>query len=140
MKNLEQMYKEWAIEEGYEWSNPVSMFCSNIGYHGLIESIEHEIITYFDEKDYQGSSVFILEDGDKIGYLVFGWGSCSYCDALQACDTIYDLEKLRTNLFDSIIWFDSKKDLKHFIMNHDYEADYLGEEITKEITDYAKSL
>lgn len=42
--------------------------------------------------------------GHEWGYLNFGWGSCSGCDALQACDSYEDLDSLRKQLVADIHW------------------------------------
>lgn len=44
-----------------------------------------KIIIQVNDGDYQEDSYILLEDDGRYGYLSFGWGSCSGCDALQAC-------------------------------------------------------
>ena len=41
-----------------------------------------------------------------VAYLNFGWGSCSYCDALEACDTIAEVNELMGQLYRSVRYFD----------------------------------
>lgn len=68
-------------------------------YGPLIESIGHEVLVKVDDDDYQGDSNVLFRRADgAFGYLNFGWGSCSGCDALQACDSYEDLESLRNSL------------------------------------------
>jgi len=55
-------------------------------YTPLISYFGH-IILRVDDTDYQGDSRVLYEEGERYGYLNFGWGSCSGCDSLQACDT-----------------------------------------------------
>ena len=91
-----------------------------------------EIIIHVDRGDYQGDSLLIYKnDNGQFGYLCFGWGSCSGCDALQACDGVEDLQELMDHLYNSIIWFDSKESLSTFIKEHNWNGDYFGEESTE---------
>jgi hypothetical protein len=74
--------------------------------------------------DYQGDSRFLLKDGERVGWLQFGWGSCSGCDALEACDSKADFDELAASLKSEVKWFDSKKAALKFFEEHDWEADY----------------
>jgi hypothetical protein len=73
----------------------------------------------------------VFDDG-KYGYILFGWGSCSGCDALQACDDMEDLNALAQSMWDSIAWYDTPQELINWIKTHDYEGDcleYYGDEL-----------
>ena len=74
---------------------------------------------------YSGDSYVIYESDGKYGYLNFGWGSCSGCDALQACDSINEVQELMDRLYNSIKWFDSLSDLKTYFATKDWELDYV---------------
>lgn len=74
--------------------------------------------------EYQGDSYLIIKNDDKYGYLNFGWGSCSGCDALQACTNIHDVQELMDRLYSQIQWFDSLKDLKEYFSTKDWPLDY----------------
>ncbi len=76
-------------------------------YQPMLESFGHDIVLQVDEDDYQGDSYVLFRDADRYGYLRFGWGSCSGCDALQGSKTIEEVEELRQELFDSIQWGDA---------------------------------
>jgi len=93
-------------------------------YKPLLESMGHEIVLQVDDQDYQGDSRLLLKDGDRYGLLIFGWGSCSGCDALQACDTLRQVDGLRRELYDSIIWKDSAAGMLSFIRDRDWLAQY----------------
>jgi hypothetical protein len=71
-------------------------------YGSLLASLG-PIAVRTDQNDYQGYS-WVLYDfgGDSVGFLRFGWGSCSGCDALQACSTYREIEELRDSLESSI--------------------------------------
>ena len=85
------------------------------------------ILLQVDEKTWQGDSWLIYQKDNKFGYLSFGWGSCSGCDALQACNTIKDVQKLMDSLYNSITWYDSLDELKDKLLNKDWELCYEGQ-------------
>lgn len=72
-------------------------------YTPLLKSLG-DIIARVDQDDYQGDSWVLFRDGDRFGYLQFGWGSCSGCDSLQSCDSYAEIEKLREDLLSKIRW------------------------------------
>jgi hypothetical protein len=81
------------------------------------------IIIKVDDDDYQGDSRVLYKGyDDKFGVLVFGFGSCSGCDALQACDSYDDLEQLRLQLESSIKWGIVSETLEYLI-GHDWDVD-----------------
>ena len=82
------------------------------------------ILLQKDEQDYQGDSFLIYEKDDKYGYLTFGWGSCSGCDALQACNTIDEVQELMDKLYSDIKWFDSLDALKEYFEKIDWTLKY----------------
>lgn len=76
-------------------------------YQPIINSFG-DIVVQIDENGYQGDTWVLFKNNDKYGYIQFGWGSCSGCDALQACNTYDDVENLIDEMANSIMWFDSK--------------------------------
>lgn len=82
------------------------------------------ILLQKDEQDYQGDSFLIYEKDDKYGYLTFGWGSCSGCDALQGCNSISEVQELMDRLYSSIEWFDSLDALKEYFEETDWTLQY----------------
>lgn len=77
-----------------------------------------------DDNDYQGDSRVLYRDGNRYGYLQFGWGSCSGCDALQACGSYEDLDTLIENLRESVRWWESSEEAIAWLTKHDWNADY----------------
>ncbi len=112
MKNVRDIYKEGC----------------NSDYEPLLNSFEYGIVVAEDEDDYQGSSWRLFKDRDRCryGYLEFGWGSCSGCDALQACSSYEDLEKLQKFLHSRIHWFETLKECKKWFMKHNWEGSWCG--------------
>jgi len=96
-------------------------------YSPLLTSFGYEIFLKVDDTDYQGDSRLLFKDGERIGLLIFGWGSCSGCDALQACGSFNEVEVLRAQLHEQIKWFESKAEARNYFLTHDWAGDYHGE-------------
>lgn len=92
-------------------------------YHPMLEEFG-DIITKVDEDGYQGDTWILYNDGGRYGYLQFGWGSCSGCDALQGCGSIEEVQELMDSLYESIRWFDNKNEAKQWFATHDFKGDY----------------
>lgn len=72
---------------------------------------------------YSGDTRALLKKNSLYGYLEFGWGSCSGCDALEGCVTDSDFEELRNDMAGDIIWR-TKSEMKKFLLEHDWDGDY----------------
>ena len=83
-----------------------------------------EILLQVDDNNYQGDTRVLYRDGTRYGWLNFGWGSCSGCDALQACHTIEQIQSLMDSLYSEITWFDSATTAIEFFKTHDWKGDY----------------
>ena len=115
MKDVKQLYPEISHNEDAFWE------CSN--YNPILEEIG-TILIQVDDNDYQGDSRILYEKNGKYGYLIFGWGSCSGCDALQACRDVRELQSLADSLENSVKWFDSLDVLKEYFKSKDWELEY----------------
>ena len=95
-------------------------------YEDIVKCFGEPII-YIEEDTYQGDTWAIVKRVSKCariyGYIQFGWGSCSGCDALQACSTIEELQDLVNELENSINWM-SKKEFVKWATHHDFPGDY----------------
>lgn len=116
MKDIREVYPD--VNEGY--------FCVG-NYTPLLESFGYEIVEHGSDNDYQGDDYLLFRDGDRYGLLVFGWGSCSGCDALQACNSYEDIDGLRASLHDQIKW-DSAASLLTYMEGKDWELEWYGRE------------
>jgi len=112
MKTAKELY-----EKDTEWG----FYISN--YQPMLEEFGN-ILIQVDQADYQGDSWLLYKNDGKYGYLCFGWGSCSGCDALQACSSMSQVQELMDDLYNSIAWFESKEDALNYFTSHDFEADY----------------
>jgi len=112
-KDLEPDYKE----DGY---------FSAYNYQPLLESYGFKIIVQEDENSYQGDSFVLYQHEELFGILIFGWGSCSGCDALQACGSPDEVMELRKELFREIKWFDKIRKLQEYINSKNRDYSYYG--------------
>lgn len=67
------------------------------------------------DRDYQGDTYALLEKNGAFGFLKFGWGSCSGCDALQACRTYADAGALADNIVEQVVWHTSAKKMIKYL-------------------------
>lgn len=126
--------QEERAERGYYWYSPCN-------YSAIVDYIG-KVAVQASDNDYQGSTYVLYDDPSKgFGYLCFGWGSCSGCDALQACESNEDLAGLIRQLEESVEW-KTKYDLLKYMKEHDWEGDwhYHQEEHKKFVADAIKYL
>jgi hypothetical protein len=99
-----------------------------LGYESILALFGQEVV---DQRigSHQGDTLVLLKQpGSEVyGYLCFGWGSCSYCDALQSCKSYEDLDELIESLRAMVIWKNAH-DMKKFFLEHDWKGDYQGSE------------
>ncbi len=104
----------------------------DLGEHGYFCASDYQpIVDHFgtvvlqvEEEDYQGDTWVLYDDtGKGFGYLQFGWGSCSGCDALQGCDSYAEIGELIQQLEGSIRWA-PRAELLKFFNEHDWQGDY----------------
>ena len=95
-------------------------------YEDLIESFEVKVILSRHDRDYQGDSYYLLQNCDEYGILIFGWGSCSGCDALEAClGDSESLTALRDDLWQSIMWL-SREAMESYVSIKDFKLEWYG--------------
>ena len=98
-------------------------------YEPLIESIGVKILVKVEDNSYQGDAICLLQDENdenRYGVLVFGFGSCSYCDALQGCKSYEELEELRNTLANSIFWGSKETVSDYILKKHDWKGTHLS--------------
>lgn len=130
MKTVAEMYPNFESHYGAS------------DYEPMLDSFGYERVLQVDDSDYQGDSrvLYLDRTTGRVGYLQFGWGSCSGCDSLQACGTADDVAALQASLHDQIRWFDSQKAALEWFETHDWEGDYSwGREEQKQFIDAAKA-
>ena len=88
-----------------------SFFMPDVSYDQIIAAMDLYPVIMLEENDYQGDSIALLRsEFNNYGVLTFSWGSCSGCDALQAAETLDDINKLRSELYSKIHWEKDHKD------------------------------
>ncbi len=119
MKPICEVYPNEAKTE-----HDCGSFYGPCDYGPMLDSMGYETLLQVDDNDYQGDSRLLLRSGTRYGILIFGWGSCSGCDSLQACETMKAVDELRTSLLGDIKWFDSREECARYFDTHDWEGDY----------------
>jgi hypothetical protein len=87
-------------------------------YDALIETMGYD--------DYQGDTFLLVRKGERYGVLMYGWGSCSGCDAAQAVGSLKEANELRDQLYNGITWNDSLEDLTKWLAGDDEELQWYG--------------
>lgn len=83
-------------------------------YNVIVEKWGYDVAHFETFGSYQGDHVAVLRDGDRWGWVVIGYGSCSGCDALEAIvpwDGPYwndEVQALSDSLRDAIHWDSSE--------------------------------
>ena len=78
-------------------------FYTEDSYDSLVASAG-TIIKDWNIGSYQGDYVYLLKNGDKFGFVVVGYGSCSYCDSLESCDSQAEVDELKESIVKDIFW------------------------------------
>ena len=113
------------------------------GFTGDYEDlIEYEIVKSFSMGDYEGDYTFHLTDKmGRHGFLVVGYGSCSHCDALQACVTLADVQRLQEEILNDIRWFYSLTELGDWARTYDFKGQwYYYDSQSEEAINYFRAL
>jgi hypothetical protein len=92
-------------------------------YQPIIDAIGAVAIQWR-ESAYEGDTSVVFLDGGRVGYLIFGWGSCSGCDALQAAKSLQELQAVIDGLVASVQWFDNRADFRLWVDEKDWEGQY----------------
>lgn len=121
LKLVQDAYAKQQRERGYV----------SFGYKSLIELSGVAIQFSVDIGSYQGDTYMLVKNKDgHFGYLRFGWGSCSGCDALKGCDNAKDYAELLESLYSNIEWFETQERLIRFREEGDWENRFYGDKDT----------
>lgn len=98
-------------------------------YDDLVTSFGYERRLEVEDGSYQGDTRALLRNPEtgEWGVLYFGWGSCSGCDALQACSDEREVEALREELHGQIVWKADAAAMLAYLEKHDWEGDAGGD-------------
>lgn len=146
LNSLEQFQKYVVEFYSFRDINDVSLDIEShysVADYGLfISAFGYEVEHTFFENNYQGDAYAIVRNGEQIGLLIFGFGSCSGCDELQACSTWGDLYNLAQKLDGNIKWFDTYDDMKRYIVSGNAKNEYwyyIDDEFVSEMIDYLEA-
>lgn len=117
----------------YPTDNP-NFFWVSCNYSPLLEAIG-TIVVRVDDGYYQGDTRVLFRDGDRWGLLLLGWGSCSGCDALQACSSYEELQELCERVEDQVQWGTCEETIAR-LRSKDWEAEatFRSKETTEFVT------
>lgn len=73
-------------------------------YQEGLKSAGIEILEWATFGTYQGDYAVILKEDDTLGFVVIGYGSCSGCDALEACKSNKEYRELLQSVIQNIHW------------------------------------
>ena len=128
-------YFEWGI---YEY-DPILTYLAD-KYGGKVE--------YRKELDiYQGDEFVLMSSSNDSDtwyrVLVFGFGSCTGCDALQSCKSYEEIDNIITSFDSSIGYFNNVDELKEYV-NDEYHREnnwwMFNETFRVEVRAYINSL
>ncbi|TMR22074.1 hypothetical protein ETD86_12970 [Nonomuraea turkmeniaca] len=97
-------------------------------YESLLSTMPITVLHQAEDGDNRSGDRFSLvrhHDG-RFGLLIFGWASCSRCDALQACKTPADFAELHEQVFSGIHWEATAADLLAYLDHKDIRLDWWG--------------
>jgi hypothetical protein len=114
-------------------------------YDTLLEKQGYEIISGRSFGGYQGDYLYLLYYNGLYGFVIIGYGSCSGCDALQACNTQEEVDALMEDIVRNIHWGNIEeilavieKNLKGYNHNwYNYESTFNAEaaDLIKQISE-----
>ena len=94
--------------------------------NAVLEASQGEILVDVNIGDYQGEEHFLIKKGDQYAHIVTGYGSCSYCDTIQAIGESWEgLADFVKEVADGIIW-KSRDEMVEFVNSHDFKGSWYG--------------
>ena len=111
-----------------------------VDYYDMVKSWGYKVEDSASFGSWQGDEVYLLRDGNRVGLLVIGYGSCSGCDALRAVvpwredDDWSGVISLAEDLHKEIRWFDSWKDMETYLGDPNSPKDWYS--FDKQITEW----
>lgn len=123
MTDYEQLGRE-VFPETAKRMETADWFYAVEGYDAIVKHCG-EVLVEASDHDYQGDTFALVRGGDgRVGYVQFGWGSCSGCDALQACSTLADLGRLTDSIVSGVRWFNDVAEARTWLEGAEERNDY----------------
>lgn len=108
-------------------------------YEELIELDGVTIEFSVQEGSYQGDQYCVVRHPERgWGFVCFGYGSCSGCDALQGCCSVEQIKELAEDIHNDIEWYETKEKLVEWFQNRDWAGTYhyYGESGLRDCAEY----
>ncbi len=110
-------------------------------YKELLGPFFDNVLVWVDQSDWQGDTLVLAEVGDRYVFLTFGWGSCSGCDALEACEGDGKaLDKLRLEILQSGQSWSTIEAAKRWLLQRDWAVTFLDAELVSDFLEKVKEL
>lgn len=123
MTDFEQLGRE-VFPETAKRMETENWFYAVEGYNAIVQHCG-EVLVEASDHDYQGDTFALVRGKDgRVGYVQFGWGSCSGCDALQACNTLADLGRLANSIVNEVRWFSDVAEARTWLAGAEERNDY----------------
>ena len=80
--------------------------------------------------DYQGDWAAVVKDdggyytSGAVGFLVYGYGSCSGCDEWEAAESAVERAEIVVRMATAIRWFDTVGELKAWLLSDDRQLSF----------------
>lgn len=97
-----------------------------------IVATQGEVIKDWVIGQWQGDYVYLLKNNDLYSIVIIGYGSCSGCDAWEACENDEEFEELKQSVLNRIVW-GSKQDIIDELNDKEMNRWYVHDEEWKEV-------
>jgi hypothetical protein len=101
-------------------------FAGQHSYEGILKSVCSDILLTVNDGDYQGEVYALVrkwEDNEYVyGIAQWSYGSCSHCDAIEACDSAEDFKEVYEQMVHHIRWDTLTRTLL-YLEEHDWEGE-----------------
>lgn len=109
-------------------------------YESLLELAlgERQVVFFLTDTDYQGDWVAFVTDGSRVGLVEGSFGSCSGCDALEACGSNDDVKELAEDYLKSVRTFPSWESVRVYLEDLEREGSWAFRGFRKDLISFAE--
>ncbi len=97
----------------------------SLSHYDVILAALGAVVLRVDDRDEHDAFV-LLRRGNRFGFLALGWGSCSFCDALQGVGSADELAALFDTLEHYIVWREGAGDLLEYLAQSERRFAWYG--------------